>query len=104
MTHAVMNARPSASQSIPQGLLVPWAKTSNVCVPGSNRQIPALIGTRSLSGVPGLPTRECVKTPWQPYSRPSGPQAKELSISCVSCAPQPSRTTTGAASGTSSPS
>ena len=46
--------------------------------------MPALIGMRSLSGVPGLPTRECVKTPWQPYSQPSGPQMKVFSVSCVS--------------------
>ncbi len=26
----------------------------------------ALSGIRSRSGVPGLPTRECVNTPWQP--------------------------------------
>jgi len=29
-------------------------------------QRPALIGTRSAFGVPGLPTFECVNTPWQP--------------------------------------
>ena len=46
--------------------------------------MPALIGTRWLLGVPGLPTRECVKTPWQPYSQPSGPHVNVFSVSCVS--------------------
>ena len=27
---------------------------------------PAFSGVRCSSGVPGLPTRECVNTPWQP--------------------------------------
>src|SRR5207253_2853977 len=47
-------------------LLLPRANTSNTCFVGWYRQMPALIGTRSASGVPGLPTRLCVNTPWQP--------------------------------------
>ena len=45
---------------------------------------------RACLGVPGLPTRLCVNTPWQPYSQPSGPQMKLFSVSCVSSIPQPS--------------
>ena len=57
MTQAVQNAWPMSLKSTPQGLLVPWANTSNVCFVGWYRQTPQLIGERSASGVPGLPTR-----------------------------------------------
>ena len=66
MTQAVMIIWPPESKSIPQGLLVPWAKTSNTCRVGWYGQIAAFKGVRSASNDPGLPTREWVKTPWQP--------------------------------------
>jgi len=44
----------------------------------------AVMGVRLAFGVPGLPTFECVNTPWQPYSQPSGPQMNALRVSCVS--------------------
>ena len=47
------NAWPYSLKSTPQGLLVPQAKTSNSCRVGWYRQMPALIGIRSESGVPG---------------------------------------------------
>ena len=54
MTQAVMNIWPRASKSMPQGLLVPWAKTSKTCRVGWYRQMPALIGVRSVARRPGL--------------------------------------------------
>jgi hypothetical protein len=54
MTQAVRNAWPRASKSMPQGLLVPWAKTSKRCVGRVIRQMPASIGTRSVVGRAGL--------------------------------------------------
>ena len=60
MTQASMNAWPWSSKSTPQGLLVPSAKSSKTCfvgmiAPDAGVERDAL----SLSGVPGLPTREC---------------------------------------------
>ena len=84
MTHASANRSPTGLKSMPHGLLMPWATTSNVCRVGWYRHTPALIGWRSASGVPGLPTFEWVNTPWQPYNQPSGPQVNVFSVSCVS--------------------
>ena len=45
-----------------------------------------------------------MNTPWVPYSQPSGPHEKVLSISWVSWYPQPSSRTCGGPAGTSVPS
>ena len=42
------------------------------------------MGSRWLSGVPGLPISELLNTPWQPYNQPSGPHVKLFRVSCVS--------------------
>ena len=39
---------------------------------------------RSFWGVPGLPTHDFVWMPLQPYSQPSGPQARLLKTLCLS--------------------
>src|SRR5579885_1400283 len=104
ITQLVMNICPASSQSSPNGLVVPQAYGSNTWRVGWYRQTPQSNGTRSLSGVPGLPTRERDWMPLHPYSQPSGPHESELKTLClVSFRFQPSSSTCGGPAGLSSP-